>query len=294
MLPMHPLPETGAALPTDPAQRLSALRRAAQEARLELIRMFSFEKVHHFGGCLSCVDLLTVLYLHKMRFSAQCAADPQRDRFIMSKGHSVPTQYVLLAMLGLIPREELATIKRLGTRLQGHPDILKTPCLEAPTGALGMGLSYANGMALAARLDGLRFNLYVLMGDGELQEGQVWEAAMTSAHYRLGNVCVLVDRNRFQSQGDVDRGMGVEPLEEKWQAFGWDAVRVDGHDVGQICQALDRFDGRGALPLAIVADTVKGKGVSFLENTYKYHNAKLSREQYDQALEEIQQSLAAR
>lgn len=286
MPPMHPTNQTGA------EERLSALRRAAQEVRLELIRMFSYEKVHHFGGCLSCVDLLTVLYLHKMRFSAQCANDPRRDRFIMSKGHSVPTQYVLLARLGIIPREELATIKRLGTRLQGHPDILKTPCLEAPTGALGMGLSYANGMALAARLDGLAFNLYVLLGDGELQEGQVWEAAMTSAHYGLGNVCVLVDRNRYQSQGDVDRSMGVEPLEAKWQAFGWDALRIDGHDVQEICRALDRFDGQGRRPLAIIADTVKGKGVSFLENTHQFHNAKLSREQYDRALEEIRQSLA--
>lgn len=152
----------------DSNERLSALRRAAGEVRLELIRMFSYEKVHHFGGCLSCVDILTVLYLYKMRYSAQCAADAQRDRFIMSKGHSIPAQYVLLARLGIIPKAELATIKKLGTRLQGHPDILKTPCLEAPTGSLGMGLSYANGIALAARMDGLRFNVYVLLGDGEL------------------------------------------------------------------------------------------------------------------------------
>lgn len=276
----------------NPEERLSALQRAALEVRLELIRMFSYEKVHHFGGCLSCVDILTALYLYKMNFSAQRADAPQRDRFIMSKGHSIPAQYVLLARLEIIPKEELATIKMLGTRLQGHPDILKAPCLEAPTGSLGMGLSYANGIALAARLDGLKFNLYVLVGDGELQEGQIWEAAMTSSHYRLGNLCVLVDRNRFQSQGEVERGMGVEPLEDKWRAFGWEALRIDGHDLRQICDALDRMDGQREKPLAIIADTVKGKGVSFLEGTYQYHNAKLSREQYLRALEEIQQSLA--
>lgn len=279
-------------LPVSMNERLSALRRAAGEVRLELIRMFSYEKVHHFGGCLSCVDILTVLYLYKMKYSAQCAADAQRDRFIMSKGHSIPTQYVLLARLGIIPKAELATIKELGTRLQGHPDILKTPCLEAPTGSLGMGLSYANGIALAARMDGLRFNVYVLMGDGELQEGQVWEAAMTSSHYGLGNICVVIDRNRFQSQGEVERSMGVEPLEEKWRAFGWEAVRIDGHDVGQICEAVDRMDGRTVKPLAIIAETIKGKGVSFLEGTYQYHNSKLSKEQYLRALEEIQESLS--
>ena len=275
----------------DSKERLSALRRAAVEVRLELIRMFSYEKVHHFGGCLSCVDILTVLYLYKMKYSAECAADPQRDRFIMSKGHSIPTQYVLLARLGIIPKAELPTIKELGTRLQGHPDILKTPCLEAPTGSLGMGLSYANGIALAARMDGLRFNVYVLLGDGELQEGQVWEAAMTSSHYGLGNVCVVIDRNRFQSQGEVERSMKVEPLEEKWKAFGWETVRIDGHDVGQICEALDRVDNRTVQPLAIIADTIKGKGVSFLEGTYQYHNSKLTRQQYLRALEECQESL---
>ncbi len=276
----------------NPEERLSALKRRALEVRLELIRMFSYEKAHHFGGCLSCVEILTVLYLYKLKVSPQGAGDPLRDRFIMSKGHSIPTQYVLLAMLGIIPQAELATIKELGTRLQGHPDMLKLPCLEAPTGSLGMGLSYANGIALAARLDGLKFNVYVLMGDGELQEGQVWEAAMTSAHYGLGNVCVVVDRNRFQSQGEVERSMAVEPLQEKWKAFGWDTVRIDGHDVGQLCDALDRVDGRRTRPLVIIADTIKGKGVSFLEGTYEYHNNKLSKEQYLRALEELQASMS--
>jgi transketolase len=194
---------------------------------------------------------------------------------------------VALAMLGVLPMEELRTIKRLGSRLQGHPDILKTPGLEAPTGSLGQGLSYANGIALAARLDGLRFNVYVLMGDGELQEGQPWEAAMTTSHSGLGNVCVLVDRNGHQSQGCVSEIMNIEPLERKWEAFGWDAVRVDGHDMTAVCGALDRFDGTSRRPLAIIADTVKGKGVSFMENTFKFHNANLTEAQFRTAEQEL-------
>jgi transketolase len=263
------------------------LTKRAWEIRLELIRMFSHGKAHHFGGSLSCAELLSCLYFYKMRYDAANSSDQERDRFVMSKGHSVPTQYVVLALLGLFPREELATIKQLGSRLQGHPDINKTPGVEAPTGSLGQGLSFANGVALAGRLDGRGYRIYVLMGDGELQEGQVWEAAMTTAHYGLNNVCVLVDRNRFQSQGEIDAMMGIEPLAEKWRAFGWDAEVVDGHDVGEICTALDRLNGRNRRPLAIVANTVKGKGVSFLEGTYKYHNYKLTEEEYKKAELEI-------
>jgi transketolase len=269
---------------------LRNLERTACRMRLTLLKMFGFGKFHHFGGSFSCVELVTALYFHKMRYSAPLYNAPERDRFIMSKGHTVPAQYVALAMLGVFPMEELSTIKRLGSRLQGHPDILKTPGLEAPTGSLGQGLSYANGIALAGRLDGLRFNVYVLMGDGELQEGQPWEAAMTTSHRGLGNVCVLVDRNGHQSQGCVSEIMNVEPLEAKWQAFGWETVRVDGHDLAAICAALDRFDGAGPRPLAIIADTVKGKGVSFMENTFKYHNANLTEAQFRQA----EQELAAR
>jgi transketolase len=263
------------------------LERIAARVRLELVRMFASGKAHHFGGSLSCVDMATALYFHKMNYSAGLSADPERDRFIMGKGHSVPTQYVILSILGLIPPEELGTIKQLGSRLQGHPDILKTPGIEAPTGSLGQGLSFANGIALAARMDALTFNVYVILGDGELQEGQIWEAAMTSAHYRLSNVCVLVDRNRFQSQGEVDTMKGIEPLEDKWRAFGWRAATVDGHDMAQICAALDGFDGRGDRPSAIIARTVKGKGVSFLENTYRFHNAALSETQFAQAEREL-------
>jgi transketolase len=269
------------------ATDVRGLELKAAEIRLELIRMFSHGKAHHFGGSLSCVDLLAGLYFHRMRYSAALRTDPQRDRCILSKGHSVPTQYVVLSMLGVLPRGELRTIKRLGTCFQGHPDMAKTPGIEAPTGSLGQGLSFANGVALAGRLDGLSFSVFVLLGDGELQEGQVWEAAMSTTHQRLNNVCVLVDYNKFQSQGSVEAIKSVEPLPEKWAAFGWDVVRLDGHDLASICSALDRVDGSNPKPLAIIADTVKGKGVSFMENTFKYHNAALTEDQYRQAEREI-------
>lgn len=266
---------------------LKELEQKACQMRLELLRMFSYGKVHHFGGSFSCVELMAALYFYKMKYSAENKDEPERDRFIMGKGHSVPTQYVTLAMLGIIPQEELKTIKQLGTRLQGHPDILKTPGLEAPTGSLGQGLSYANGIALAGRLDNLNFNLYLILGDGEVQEGQIWEAAMTTSHYHLNNICVMVDRNRYQSQGEVDQLMRIEPLEEKWRAFGWHALTIDGHDVGQVCQALDLMSGRNDKPIVIIADTVKGKGISFIENSYKYHNFMLTKEEYLQAEQEL-------
>ena len=274
-------------------RKLRMLNRRAWEIRLELIRMFSHDTAHHFGGSLSCAELLSCLYFYKMRYDAAGREDTERDRFIMSKGHSVPTQYVVLALLGVYPREELATIKQLGSRLQGHPDINKTPGIEAPTGSLGQGLSYANGVAMAGKLDGRSFRTFVLMGDGELQEGQVWEAAMTTAHYGLKDICVLVDRNLFQSQGEIDAMMGIEPLARKWEAFGWDSAEVDGHDVGEICAALDRLDGNNERPLAIIARTVKGRGVSFLEGTYKYHNYSLTEDGYLKAEREILDKLEA-
>jgi transketolase len=249
--------------------------------------MFSFGKAHHFGGSLSCVELLICLYFYKMRYSALLKDDPERDRFILSKGHSVPAQYVILSMLGILPKDQLRTIKQLGTRFQGHPDIAKTAGIEAPTGSLGQGLSFANGIALAARIDSQNFQIFVLMGDGELQEGQVWEAAMTSSHRRLTNVCVLIDWNKYQSQGSVQEIKAIEPLDKKWAAFGWDVISVDGHDIVQICNALDRVNGLGNKPVAIIASTVKGKGVSFMENTFKYHNASITEQEYEVAQQEI-------
>jgi len=267
--------------------KIQELEKRVQEIRCGIISMFSYGKAHHFGGSLSCVELVTCVYFYKMNFSKENMHDPNRDRFIMSKGHSVPTQYAVLSLLGIIPQKELATIKQIGTRLQGHPDILKTPGLEAPTGSLGQGLSFANGIALSCRKDGNAPRIFVLLGDGEVQEGQVWEAAMTTSHYSLSNICVIVDRNKFQSQGSVSGMMEVEPLEDKFTAFGWKSFRVDGHDISDICKTLDLVDREENKPCAVIADTVKGKGISFLENTYKYHNYKLSEDEYLRAVKEL-------
>jgi transketolase len=271
----------------DRGQKMHELEKKAWELRLSLLRMFSHGKAHHFGGSFSCAELVACLYFYKLNYGADRIGDPRRDRFIMSKGHAVPCQYAALAMLGILSLEELATIKTLGSRLQGHPDMLKTPGIEAPTGSLGQGLSFANGLALAARLDGLDFNIFLILGDGEIQEGQIWEAAMTSAHYGLGNICVIVDRNGFQSQGEVKQMMGIEPLEDKWRAFGWRTLAVDGHDVRSVCAAFDQFPAGDDKPTAVIARTVKGRGISFTENTYRYHNFSLSAEEYRRAEAEL-------
>ena len=270
--------------------KAAELKKISNEMRLEILRMFSYGKAHHFGGSFSCVEMVTALYFYKMNYSKELSDDPARDRFIMSKGHTVPVQYAALARLGVIPSDELSTIKQLGTRLQGHPDMRKTPGIEAPTGSLGMGLSFANGISMASGLDGSGFNIYVVAGDGELQEGQFWEAAMTASHYRRGNICVLVDRNRYQSQGAIDDIMGIEPLEDKFRSFGWNTGRCDGHDFNALCSLLDQFSGKTEKPMAIICDTVKGKGVGFMENTHKYHNFKLSRDDYNTAERELMDS----
>lgn len=269
---------------------LIKLENRVNEARINLIKMFGIGKSHHYGGSLSCADILTALYFYKMNYSLEKMNDKNRDRFIMGKGHSVPTQYVMLAMHGIIPFDELKTIKQLGTRLQGHPDINKTPGIEAPTGSLGQGLSYANGIALAGRYDDYNYNIYVMLGDGELQEGQIWEAAMTTNHYKLNNVTVIVDRNKYQSQGSIDELLSIEPIIEKFRSFGWHAERIDGHNMKEICIALDNTD-KIDKPCAIIADTIKGKGVSFMEGTYKYHNNSLNAEEHEKALQEITKRL---
>ena len=264
---------------------IEVLQEIARQARIELLKMFSTGKAHHFGGSLSCIDVVTALYASKLNMDS--VDDPDRDRFIMSKGHTVPAQYVLMAMRGFLPMEELSTIKRIGTRLQGHPDVNKTPGIEAPTGSLGMGMSYANGIALGGRMKKQSFRVFVMVGDGELQEGQPWEAAMTAAHYKLGNICVIVDANKFQSQGCVDDLLCIEPLDGKFREFGWNTVRVDGHNMEEIVAALDGFTGKGDKPAAIIADTVKGKGIDFMENTHKFHNFNLNEEQYSEAMRQL-------
>lgn len=269
------------------------LRRLAAELRLHVARMMGPNKAHHFGGSMSAADVVTALYFDAMHYDPANPAWPERDRFIMSKGHCVPAQYAALAMLGVFPIEELATLKQLGSRLQGHPAMHLTPGLEGCTGSLGQGLSYANGMALAGRIQGYDYRVYCLLGDGETQEGQVWEAAMTSVKHCLSNVTAIIDANRLKAMDETSCGKIMEPIVDRWAAMGWRTRDIDGHDMGAICEALDWAKEATDAPSVIVAHTVKGKGISFIEGQPAFHNAALTPEQIDQALAELEEALQA-
>lgn len=270
--------------------KMQELEEITKRMRIEIVTMMGTGKPHHFGGSLSEVEIIASLYFYKMRYRASDPLWPDRDRFVMSKGHSVPAQYVALAMLGVFPHEYLGQLKTLGACLQGHP-CMKTPGIEACTGSLGQGLSFSNGIALGARIAERSFRVYTVLGDGELQEGQVWEAAMTSSAYNLDNLVAIVDRNHLESQGGTEESKALEPLKSKWEAFGWHTLDIDGHDIKQVCDALDTAEATKGQPTVILADTVKGKGVSFIEGDFRFHNAPLTTEQYDQALHELEAAL---
>lgn len=269
------------------------LRHRAAELRLHIARMMGPNSAHHFGGSMSAADIVTALYFYKMRYDPQHPDWPERDRFLMSKGHCVPAQYAALAMLGVFPVEELPTLKKMGTRLQGHPAMHLLPGIEGCTGSLGQGLSYANGMALAARIQGLNYRVYCLMGDGETQEGQVWEAAMTASRQCLGNLTAILDRNGLKAMDETTCGKSMEPIGDRWTAFGWQVREIDGHDMAQICDALDWAETNGNVPSLIVARTVKGKGISFMEGRPQYHNAALTEAEIGAVLAELEAQLQA-
>ncbi|MBZ5670145.1 MAG: transketolase [Acidobacteriia bacterium] len=268
--------------------QINALRRQAAELRWRIVGMMGPNKAHHFGGSLSAADIVTALYFYRMRYDPANPTWPDRDRFVMSKGHSVPAQYAALAMLGVFPLEELATLKYLGSRLQGHPAMHYTPGIEACTGALGEGLSFANGVALAARVQKKSYRVYCLLGDGELHEGQVWEAAMTSVKQCLGNLVAIIDRNRLKAMDATECGKILDPLAPRWASIGWAVKEVDGHDMAALCDALDWADGQVDQPSMIIANTVKGKGVSFMAGQAGFHNAPITEEQYRQAVAELE------
>jgi transketolase len=267
--------------------QLAQLQKRAKEMRYHIIKMMGYGKVHHFGGSLSAVELVAALYFYKMRYDPANPKWPGRDRFVMSKGHSVPAQYTALALAGIIPIEILPSLKTLGSILQGHPNAWMTPGIEACTGSLGQGLSFANGIALAARLQNCDCRVYVVLGDGELHEGQVWEAAMTSSTHRLDNVVALIDRNTLKSQGITDEAKCLEPLKDKWAAFGWHVLSVDGHNLQQICDALDEAEEIKGKPTVIIANTIKGKGISFLEGRFENHNSSINQEKWAVAMQEV-------
>jgi len=263
------------------------LRQIAREIRKLSIEMTVAAQSGHASTALSAAEIMACLYFSELRLNPEDPEDPDRDRFILSKGHGCPALYAALALRGLLPVEELWTFRRLGSRLQGHPDRVKLPWIEAPTGSLGQGLSVGMGMALGARLDGRSYRVYVLLGDGECQEGQVWEAAMSAAHYRLDNLVAIVDRNGIQQSARTEDLCALEPLEAKWEAFGWWTTRVDGHSIPQILEALDAARRVTGQPQVIIADTRKGKGVSFMEDRLGWHGKPPARDQLDQALADI-------
>ncbi len=268
-------------------ETINRLQKIAAEIRLLVVKMMGSGKAHHFGGSLSAADIITALYFYGMHYDPNNPKWPERDRLIMSKGHSVPVQYAALALLGVFDVNELSTLKRLGSRLQGHPAMHLTPGLEGCTGALGEGLSYANGMALAAQVKGLNYRVFCVVGDGELHEGQIWEAAMTTPRRGLANVVTLIDRNRLKAMDAADSSKCMDPMAPRWESFGWAVQEIDGHNMQQICDALDWACSEKSRPSAIICNTVKGKGVSFFEGEAGFHNAPISDDQYQVAVREL-------
>jgi transketolase len=273
------------------ADAVARLRPITRRLREHVIRMITAAGSGHPGGSLSAAEILTVLFFRTLRRRPGDPTWPDRDRFLISKGHGVPILYAALAEAGELPAAELLTLRKLGSRLQGHPDRVQLPWVEAATGSLGQGLSLALGMALASRLDGTRYRVFCLLGDGESQAGQVWEAAMAAGKYRVDNLVAILDYNKVQLDGAVPAIMDLEPLVDKWRSFNWQVrVIADGNDLGQVVDALDAAGaaaGRAGAPQLVLAHTVKGKGVSFMEGTAAWHGKAPTAEEAARALEEI-------
>lgn len=266
---------------------LADLAARARQIRCDIVRMTCAAASGHPGGALSAADLVAALYFHHLTLRPDEPHWPDRDRFLLSKGHACPVWYAALARRGYFDPSHLDTLRRFHSILQGHPDMKKTPGVDMTSGSLGQGLSVGAGMALAGRRLAKDFRVVVLMGDGEMQEGQVWEAAMTAAHYRLGRLTAIVDVNGLQVDGPVADIMEVQPLADKWRAFNWAVREIDGHDLGQILDALAWTDGDPAQPCVILARTVKGKGVSYMENVVDWHGNAPTAAQMEQAVAEL-------
>lgn len=266
------------------------MQRKALELRKSIIDMIFNAKTGHTGGSLSSLDIMITLYYNIMRFDPMYPKWPDRDRFVLSKGHSVEGYYNILADLGFFPKEELSTFSKFNSRLIGHPTV-KVPGIEMNTGALGHGLSVAVGMALAGKMDGKDYRTFVLMGDGELAEGSVWEGAMAAAHYGLDNLTAIIDRNRLQISGDTEDVMRLESLSGKWIEFGWKVCEVGGHDFKGLTELFGSLPLESGKPNLIIANTIKGKDISFMENVVKWHHGVPTKEQMELAYEELDQRI---
>ena len=270
------------------ARSIEEMREQAKILRRHIIAMTAKAGSGHPGGSLSAVELVTALFFHVLRHDPKNPGWPDRDRFVLSKGHAAPLLYAALAERGYFPVAELLTLRQLGSRMQGHTDMITTPGVEMSAGALGQGLSFSTGIALAARLDGRGYRVYALLGDGECNEGQVWEAAMAAAHYKLDNMVAIIDRNRLQIDGWCRDVMDTEPFPEKWRSFGWHTIDIDGHDLAQIIAAFTEAKTIRGKPTAIIAHTTKGKGVSFMENNPDFHGTAPTPEETERALQELE------
>jgi len=266
---------------------LKELDLAAVTIRKHIIEMLYRAKSGHPGGSLSAVDAMVALYYHHMHITPQNPKDPDRDRFILSKGHAAPTLYAILAEKGYFHTDELLYLRQINHMLQGHPVCTHIPGVEASTGSLGHGLSFANGVALAGRLDHKTYRVYVLLGDGETDEGQIWEAAAAASHYKLDNLCALLDRNNLQIDGTTEQVMKLESIRRRWEAFGWHVLEVDGHNVAEIIDALLLAGETEHQPTIIILNTVKGKGVSFMENNIDFHGVAPNEMEYKIAMKEL-------
>lgn len=264
------------------------LRKIARELRLKSLEIIHRAKSGHPGGSLSATDIVTVLFFKKMKYDPGNPKDERRDRFVLSKGHCTPLLYSTLARAGYFKDEDLKDYRTINSKLflSGHPHP-KTPGVEIASGSLGQGLSVGHGMALAARLDKLDYKVFVLMGDGEVQEGQVWEAAMSAVKFKSNNLIAIIDYNKVAQDNLIKDLKDLEPLEDKWRAFGWDVLRIDGHDIRQICEALDK-PLHPEKPRMIIADTIKGKGVSFMEGKTAWHGVAPNDEEYQKCIKELQ------
>ena len=267
--------------------KLEKLCEAARQIRIGVIEGTHAAKSGHPGGSLSIADIMAYLYFEEMNIDPANPTMADRDRFVLSKGHCAPALYAALANRGFFPVEELTTLRKIGSRLQGHPDMTLTPGVDMSAGSLGLGISSAAGMALAGKKDGKNYRVYTAVGDGESEEGQVWEACMFAAHYKLDNLCVIIDWNGLQIDGTVEEVMNPTPHDKKLEAFGFHVISIDGHDFNAIEAAFNEAKTVKGKPTAIVAKTVKGKGVSFMENKVNWHGSAPNDEQYEQALAEL-------
>ena len=263
------------------------LQKIAKDVRKDIINMLVEAGSGHPGGSLSAADILTYLYFNKLRYKKDNPLWENRDRFVLSKGHGVPALYAVFAQAGLIGKDEIYTLRKINSRLQGHPDRVKLPGIEASTGSLGQGLSVALGMAIAAKMDKKNYRVYCMLGDGETQEGQVWEAAMAAPKYKLDNLVAITDYNKIQLDGSVREILNLEPLADKWKAFNWNVIEIDGHDLDQIDAAFAKAEAFKNGPSIIIAHTVKGKGVSFMEGEVGWHGKSPTVDEGKKAVQEI-------